>query len=136
MGSDIQSNKRCPKCGKLLNEDARSCNICGYKFEINTTYGSQLRSRIVMRKCSKCGTGFTIHWLPTQENYAPTALENRSKINSSRKKNRVGKIAACAFFCCSSGNRSFFAYRNIYPQINLLFNKSKPLMKAMKSNST
>ena len=53
-------NKRCPKCGKLLNEDARSCNICGYKFKINIPYDPNY-DPIVMRKCSKCGTGFTIH---------------------------------------------------------------------------
>lgn len=64
-------NKRCPKCGKLLNEDARSCNICGYKFKINIPYDPNY-DPIVMRKCSKCGTDLPFTAL-TQENYAPIA---------------------------------------------------------------
>ena len=122
-------NKRCPKCGKLLSEDARSCNICGYKFKINLPYDPNY-DPIVMRKCSKCGTGFTIH-SSNPGKLCPNCMENRSKINSSRKKNRVGKIAACVFSVAVLGIGAFFAYKYL-SQINLLFNKSKPLMKAMK----
>lgn len=102
-------NKRCPKCGKLLNEDARSCNICGYKFKINIPYDPNY-DPIVMRKCSKCGTGFTIH-SSNPGKLCPNCMENRSKINSSRKKNRVGKIAACVFSVAVLGIGAFFAYK-------------------------
>lgn len=101
-------NKRCPHCGKLLDEDARSCNICGYKFKINIPCGP-----IVMRKCSKCGTGFTIH-SSIPEKLCPNCRENRSKRNSSRKKNRVGKMTVCIFSVAILGIGGFFAYKALY----------------------
>lgn len=100
-------NKRCPHCGKLLAADVRSCNICGYKFNITETFNTN------SAKCRYCGRKVTPY--SNSENLCPDCRKNKADNNntSSTKTNRVGKITACIFSVAILGIGGFFAYKSL-----------------------